>query len=189
MIAYCAWLRYHFFIWHIEIRCRCIAMFQTGARGFLAAILAVTSLSPMGLQHSHHGGGVQHAAHVFLTDRHQHAGHAHAHHDLEHDSELLPGATAHTHAWLLGFEITLPPGSGSDDEDDSDDVVLIRIERQSTAPDNGWIDHWPAIFPAGHVLPADTDPDAYVPEHVITPVVSVRLCDTARHERSGVQLI
>lgn len=163
-------------------------MFKKGVHLLLAAVLAVTSLSPTGLQHSHHGGGVQHSSHAFVTETHRHAGQGHSHrHELPCTPELLSGVMAHTHVWLLGFEITLPPGSDSGNEDDPNDVVLIRIERQCTAPDNVWIDHGLALCPVAAVSPVASD--EYLPEHAATPVDSVRLCDTARHERSGVQLI
>ena len=164
---------------------------QVRIRQVLAAIVLLGSLSPPAYQHSHAGG----------QGPHQHSGHDfHSHHDdhaiatpHSHGPLLVATPAAHAHWTFLFFSVTLPVGDESDNRTlpvevfdhavilarsaglDSVSTFAADVRAQIGAPHH-WILHWTQRGTA-HGIP---------PFFLSLPN---RLCDTARHERSGVQLI
>ena len=115
--------------------------------------------------------------------RHAHPGgdRPHAHHDEHHDG----ASHAHLHVTLFGFELTLPVDS--EDNQSQEDQATWLIADWSTVEQQG---HSPAEF----AVPALTICWCEEPRQLVTALrpkapVTTFLCDTARHERSGVQLI
>lgn len=121
--------------------------------------------------------------------------HPHSHPHAEESSEpadtLVP-TTSHIHVWLLGFEFTFPvePSPQGDQEGQRESLISLA-EREFVPPvtapqlDDGSFNAWtPVII----VRTGDKLMIASVHRHRDGPF-SQLLCDSARHERSGVQLI
>jgi hypothetical protein len=188
----------------------------TGRLLLCAAVLVLPSR--VAVQHAHAGGDKPHTHGSgddcgTGTEGHRHDGdndrldghrHPHAHpHDrpqepsrqAERSAEVagISPWTAHVHVWLLGFPLTLlvMPDSGTDD-DGSQPLVVSKADNQflrarSASSDCGWL--------SDYCVRATLSPDA----RPVPPAPCLQqgedrsssppLCDTARHARSGVQLI
>jgi hypothetical protein len=135
-------------------------------RVLLSAVLLLTGVPAW--QHSHVHG-----------DR-PHSHHGHRHHELDGISR----SRAHLHVTLLGVDFTLPVPSDDDDQ---------SAQGQPT-----YVVGAPVVVDVAHaaqpVFPVKPGPDLGEPcrcEPVFRckTALAAPLCDTARHERSGVQLI
>ncbi len=135
-------------------------------------------------QHAHPGAGAEHS---------HHAGGCRLADETTGDGELRAADShAHRHLWLLGFELTIPVGaepSGSDDEAPFDGAIVFLAPEASGVyspqdPPNtlGWLSAFEAP-PAYCLAPARAQATFRAQTAMTTS-----LCDTARHERSGVQL-
>ncbi len=153
--------------------------------------MLLAGLVPPGYRHAHADGQVAH----------RHAGHGHdrtgGHHDQSpdhhpsHDVRLSAGAVAHDHLVFLYFDMALPAsdGGGSDPNTDlaNDSLYVVRLTgdclpRADTARDTSIID----VSASEGALAEAT---CTLGKRGTRPRPNaVLLCDTARHERSGVQL-
>jgi len=127
-------------------------------------------------EHSHAAGDQPH-------DHRAHHDHGDCDHQHGHSHDGISASHAHRHVTLLGLEFTLPLESTDDDGDGGDTVLIstklsIAIELDAT------------------MLSALASPQAEYgppigqrPTFRIKAAIAAPLCDTARHERSGVQLI
>ena len=186
---------------------------QDALRWLLSALLIATTTMPPGVCHSHAQGDVPHR-HDRTSAGHRHihgvAHHGHArphwHDSLGHDS-LRHGAAvdferdrdardaaplrAHMHLSWLGFEFTLPASSIPDDSDPNrggstpcfvrplgDAVADIRLQTGANQM---------TLDGSADVL-STAEPVCLVAPYASKPACGPSLCDTARHERSGVQL-
>jgi hypothetical protein len=147
---------------------------------FIAVVLAVSTLF-IGMparQHSHAAGDRPHS--------HLHARHVHAHHghDHEHVHDGVESSYAHVHVTLFGVDFTLPADSDDDKNHDA------RCTFLGQAPSGVEMDQ----SNSHSSLVADPVMDAGRPLSIVPTFRSIAaaaapLCDTARHERSGVLLI
>jgi len=187
------------------------AIFAIAGR-LLLCLAVLISGSQAGFRHAHAGGDAPHthgsdgdphvSSHCHNHDNHCHEGSGHGHrHPHQHPGEMeMPAAdatiepvTAHVHVWLLGFQFTLPVPRGSETEDEGSQPILISLA-------SGEFVQAPCLSPkndcAGNLC---LTPSLLRNEGFLPPELSCRsaesrpssppLCDTARHERSGVQLI
>jgi hypothetical protein len=189
-----------------------IAGFHAELRMLLAAMVAMATVMPEPIRHSHPGGEQSHShdadghvhhsanglasANVAEAEHHDHGIGRHSH-GVDHglcgsESHVLTAAASHWHYSWFGFNVTLPdPTAGHEREQDDRDFAPwigvssndnISLARTQASP--------------SEFLSLDADwPDMAVPTLCIIigaapPQRSAApLCDSARHERSGVQLI
>lgn len=134
------------------------------------ATLAETGPRPAAIDHSHRAGHPQGA---------QSNGHRH------YDGCGHP----HRHIWLLGIVLTLP--AGDEDSNSSNDrtyegAIGLLASETSTVVDSQAVAHLFSLFT---LLPVTLEPAQTRTVFRFKPAMVAPLCDTARHERSGVQLI
>jgi hypothetical protein len=141
---------------------------------------------PVGDGHCHHHGhGHSHAHH-----------HAHSHHLKTHpadeDDPRNSGASQinHVHICWFGIEFTVPEPASAPGESQEPEISLLVMPISSPiliGSDSGRTAAWGAMHSA-------VMPNALCASRCLTNRFSVKtclanpLCDTARHERSGVQL-
>lgn len=176
-------------------------VFDRPVRLLLAATLLAAAAMPPAIGHAHRLGSDEHDAHL----AHAHA-HGHAHHRDAHRTphqgvgrqrlcqgpqhghfEAAAAAVSHWHVSWFGFSLVIP-GHPVAADDAGGEVVMIApalVADGSLLPAGSTV-AWaceprsPAARPS--LLPsAPAEPTA-------PPDYLVLLCDTARHERSGVQL-
>jgi hypothetical protein len=179
---------------------------QNLLRWLLSALLIATTTMPPGVCHAHAQGDVPHrhdraaAGHRHMHGQHIHS-HPHRHDSLDggvavdfnrdRDARDVAPVLAHMHLSWLGFEFTLPASSIPDDSDPNrggsapcfvrplgDDVAEIRLQTDANQM---------TLVGAADVLLA-AKPVCLIAPHAFKPAHCTLLCDTARHERSGVQL-
>jgi hypothetical protein len=169
----------------------------------LAAMMLVTSIFPPSFRHSHQGGNDLHHEHFADSSSHfyriagnecqenSHSCHSRPSTDVYTLEDSLGDETTHRHFQFLGFSIALPdtyhsPKSGDDSQNNQ--FVSIRATEnilpvtQSNSDTRNWLiqisqDYSPHSMTVFSAIP-----------HSLQPVALVLLCDSARHERSGVQL-
>jgi hypothetical protein len=181
---------------------------QIGLRVLLAAMVALATLMPEPIRHAHAGGEHPHShdadGHVHYpaddlpneADHHGHANSCHSHGDHHalngHEAELLTASTSHWHYFWFGLNVTLSdPLSGHEsNEADHDAVPWIGLASNDT------VSLVPPQVSLAEFLSLDaTQAFASGPTLCIIRCnappqrIAAPLCDTARHERSGVQLI
>lgn len=178
--------------------------FQRVTRFAVSAALLLMALTPPAVRHSHAGGerAHRHSVHgpgaTHLSHHHHHVGepvHSHNDHDAVVDCwHRQPGtAVGHCHLAWFGFELVLPtpalPSSSQGDNGPTQEFVRPFAEndfipglQQATSGANVLL--LTAALPSISGLVIDAPPC-----HAATDSVANHLCDTARHERSGVQLI
>jgi hypothetical protein len=155
----------------------------------LSAVLLAGSLVMPGYRHSHAGGDLAHhhdrPGHVV----HEHGGHVHHH---SHSISCEPGHVPHVHRSFLIFDFTSPVPDGDDCDSNGNDASEIVYVTQ---PKVDAVQSARESFPARcSVMPTPLFPIVVVQATQIRgdsdpPVAATFLCDSARHERSGVQLI
>jgi hypothetical protein len=150
----------------------------------IGVALLVSAGFSAGMRHAHPGGGG-------WNHRHERAP------ELLVASGAAPASSAgwfstplHMHIFLLGFQFTLPADENSDDESahSSDHPVVMRLVADD-------LDGSAARLPVGicHAVAtpapqADMNPTGAVDMFCrLTPLSALPLCESARHERSGVQ--
>jgi hypothetical protein len=160
---------------------------------FCVRLLLIVALLGSGygtpaLQHAHAGGETAHD-HDACHEHHDHHSVAdHCHVDCGAES-ITASAVPHLHSIWFGMPVSIPVQNGSNPSGDSpatscvdshasDSIVVAAVSVPELVP-----------------LPAHCTDSARVPElrelsrsTSIGPVASSPLCDSARHERSGVQL-
>lgn len=177
--------------------------FSIAARLLLCAAVLVSGSKPVAMRHAHADGDIPHAHGRYACEHPRsrvahHRGHDHHHHDGDeaHDAVLSLGAGAvvwHVHVWVLGFELTWPVSPDSQTEDEAPEPVIVSLAESELLP--------PGLSPAKYGVVSDECLPAKLADNSgflrsdrrIQPAEdwpsSPPLCDTARHERSGVQLI
>lgn len=149
----------------------------------LSAVLLLTNGLPLAFQHAHEvGGDLAHHSHRFDP----HPGEMAACAVCDADG-IMAGVTEHVHLLWFGWELTFTPPAGGKSRPTSfisGGGLLAKVDavaRDGVCP-------WIAIASPGVVDVALLSGRA----HQISPsrnLASLPLCDTARHLRSGVQLI
>lgn len=160
----------------------------------LAVIVVVGVVSPPGYRHTHVGGDARHDHQSQIEHQQSLADlERHGHHHATHHTASLTGHVVHTHAAILWIGITLSVPANSDSEpskSDRDDLpVLVRIADAClpTAGDRSSTSSFTAA--ESPVLTTAAVPSSSSTKYAQPTVASVLLCDTARHERSGVLCI
>jgi hypothetical protein len=106
-------------------------------------------------------------------------------HDLQ-----VEEAAPHWHLWILGFELTLPISPESAGDEPEQPWIVASVGGDGAAAPG--LAHGPAPAAAARCQAAACSAAALAdhPSPRAGPqVLSAPLCDTARFERSGVQLI
>jgi hypothetical protein len=188
---------------------------QCGMRLVLSAVLIVTTSMPPGLGHSHAQGDEPHR-HDQVSAGHRH-GHGHHHRhgasatvhhqhnasdrgaqssaagafDLDRHAKNAAPSRAHVHMCWLGFELTLPSSSIPNDSHPAEDPsapCFVRLIDSVATEERPQSESSP-IAPNNQVDSlAMAEAVCLVAPHASKPACGPSLCDTARHERSGVQL-
>ena len=100
--------------------------------------------------------------------------------------------TPHLHLSIFGFSFTLPQPSNSDDGDpgQNGDLICIRLDQQNCTPAGNGL-HSPTFLDGGSTSLIVQVDGGLLTRPRFSPITAIAapLCDTARHERSGVQLI
>ncbi len=181
--------------------------FQRVIRVAVSAGLLTMALTPPAVRHVHADGDRQHRhaqdSTRFTSDlAHAHVdpgthGHRHPHNHVESapvEPHYSRGSVDHCHIACLGFEFVLPaPASSAPSQDDRGHMAqelfpVFAANGFACGPQPA-----PAIAAASSFAPALPSIDGLPAKAAlrIFPAGSIsnHLCDTARHERSGVQLI
>ena len=167
----------------------------------LLAVVLPISIAPPGLRHTHANGNRTHQ-----HDDHHHGQmaqvgkhHAHPH---DHENQLTPSSrhaklwllarsVPHVHWTFLGFHFTLPISGKTNSEGEDHNASLAIVVPTVSA----------IVLPESRLAKSDALPrlelradlDNRINIGAASPFIpqaeSSPLCDTARHERSGVQLI
>lgn len=169
---------------------------QRGVPHCLAAMVLMGSMMPPACEHAHAGGQTPHR-HV-AGELHDH-GHFHGQrrligddHDLGDALQLLSSPVAHAHWTFLVFHLAWPTGHEEDRSRLADSILDEALARRpadyalaplSDGSAAARIVFWQAGAAIATTISATWSPPLY---HTRTRIL---LCDTARHERSGVQLI
>ena len=169
-------------------------MFQTllGTAGhvLLSLTLLVNGLAMPAFQHAHDGGDKphDHEASVEHSHSHDHDCAEHHHHHGTRDPRLLTNSVAHVHVSCFGFEFSLPLQDESEHSDlsNSGSIAFVKPHDEclQAPPAVNAILYtllMPHVIQSSGILPI-------VGHFSFRPADSIPLCDTARHERSGVQL-
>jgi hypothetical protein len=177
----------------------------------LCVVMAMPALSPPALRHSHADGETSHRHHVAKSQHRegsQARGHKHSHSSRHHhrvaaavrdshaeDASLLTKSPVeHFHVFWLGFRRFLSQS-------------LPTSERSDSPPSLANVNQWVPLVPETNLTSSVQDEstlltaDAFLPTE-LTPQLSAcsaprppqtpaacLLCDTARHERSGVLVV
>ena len=142
---------------------------MTGVMGWMTRVLMFALLlcaSAPALQHSHPNGN-----------------RPHDHHDGHHEG--MGECYAHVHVTLFGIEFTLPVRSQDDDSDERGKPTYL-VAAWPTIEIGQSCSHFASFAEA--ILDRG-EPLQTLPTFRGKTVVAALLCDTARHERSGVQLM
>ena len=163
----------------------------------LSVVMFAGSGTPSGFRHSHSGGNESHehgnagAAVAFQPSEHSH--HDHRHSDST-DRFLLSAAddSSHVHTSWLGLDFHWPASENPTTHEGDDGLpssIILIFAGQSYMPRLAGLPP-PGCSVAYAALPTDA---AIVPDELTesspAQVASPPLCDNARHERSGVQLV
>jgi hypothetical protein len=167
-------------------------------RSCLAAMVLFGSVAPPACEHSHAGGQAPHRHGAADGHDHDHAHHTEAHavalnHSHNDDLQLDAAPTLHAHWSFLIFDLSWPVDEKDGRRPQPDELLdqALAQVRSAGAPTNNLADS-AFLLPfvamkswAAHcvcdVKPARLQPLYQSLRHL--------LCDAARHERSGVQLI
>jgi len=146
----------------------------------VAVALLVASAFSAGLSHAHSGGNLSHDHHADRST--QTGGHSHA----PADSQLL-SAISHMHVYLFGFEFTVPAKElPKDDSSQPTELLVSRLvgDDFDTSLDSTPTD-WQHLPDLAQLL---TVPVSVSSDCAMTAIAveSSPLCDSARHERTGV---
>lgn len=107
------------------------------------------------------------------------------------DSFVTEVAIAHVHLSLFGFEFSPPPSNEPDERDDDfDSLAFFRVENDAAILSFGYLPDAQLLL-HGLSMPRKQLSDAAIlnKPRPCPQTPFVRLCDSARFERSGVLLI
>ena len=158
----------------------------------LSAAMLLGSIVPPGQRHAHAGGDVAHAQHSHDHSHEGYKGHPHLRRNAtdrggSNTQAVEPAAVVHVHLACWLFDLTLPVRDESDFEDDESVYVVRLIDDCLPVTISDSDMHSIALssrLPGIAVVP--TTPTRW---DITPPHTSIFLCDAARHERSGVQLL
>lgn len=170
----------------------------------LAATVLVGGGFPPAMRHAHEAGNDLSHRHDCGHERHaggktQIAQAVHPGQGISCDPALVSAKHSHSewvrhlHFKLLSLQLTLPDNrtpSNNQDRDPSPELVFVRVGREmtpSTAHANQ--DSVRMLAPVFLGALSDNPANALSTASAFGSVASTLLCDRARHERSGVQLI
>ncbi|MBI1903704.1 MAG: hypothetical protein HYS13_21585 [Planctomycetia bacterium] len=177
----------------------------------ITAAMLVTGVIPPAVRHAHADGEKPHdhstspVVHSHGHHRHVHHHHDHSarHHHRYHDDAMtattvsVRGVTEHWHLRLFGWDLTLPVQDRENSQrhplDDGNRLAaLVRLPQGDAVLASPTLVasmlHLDAMAP-GEFLNADACNGLRGSAHRPRLLASLPLCDAARHERSGVQLI
>ncbi|OYV87725.1 MAG: hypothetical protein B7Z73_09700 [Planctomycetia bacterium 21-64-5] len=155
----------------------------------LSAVLLLTNGWPVAIQHAHDlGENPYHHSHrgelvADAVGRMPSMGHADA---------AVSGVTEHVHMLWLGWEVTILPLKGARSDSSPSPVaagmIAKVVEKCSTETDvvGVFVANTPLVCSISLPLQLDA---ASIRAGALPRVAALPLCDTARHLRSGVQLI
>jgi hypothetical protein len=146
----------------------------------VAVALLVASAFSAGLSHAHSGGNLAHVHHSGLSTLSGH--HSHAPADLQ-----LLSAVSHMHVYLFGLEFTVPVKERSqDDASKRTELVVSRLvgddfdtSLDATPTDWQQLPDMAQLVEQPIVVSSDCAMTAMAVDYL-------PLCDSARHERTGV---
>jgi hypothetical protein len=177
----------------------------------LCVVMAMPALSPPALRHSHADGETSHRYHVAKSQHRERAharGHKHSHSSRHHhrvnaavkgshgdDASLLTKSPVeHFHVFWLGFHGLLSQSLPTSERSDSKHPLVSATEWVPLVPETNLpssVQDQSTFLTADAFLPTELTPllpAASAPRPPQTPAACL-LCDTARHERSGVLLV
>jgi hypothetical protein len=153
----------------------------------LATILLLANGTGPALQHAHADGETRHTHDAPATEIRE-AGHKHSH--VHPHTAELSGFCSHLHFSVLGIAFTSLPPNPDDDSDQWPRLVLSPLGGGSVVGDLSGSECNPLVVVNMDDRLAETRPISHWADRFASmPAVAAPLCDTARHERSGVQLI
>ena len=167
----------------------------------LASAVLLLALMPPAYHHAHADGDASHS-HTQADGVHHHhhaVGGPHHDHAMSHGQSnsqgpaVVSAAVAHEHFSFLFFEVTWPcrsGGSPSHHDDHNGDMPGV-IGQKVKAPVDRLVGKWKAgeLAIALPCRAPSLDARTHSRQVADWPGVESYLCDTARHERSGVQLL
>jgi len=193
-----------------------IVALHNGMRELLSMMVALATVTPAPVRHLHAGGehphwhdadghvhyGAEDLAATMIAEDDDY-GHGHSHHgDLHHeegdhhdacvsDSRLLASAANHWHLLLFGLNVMLPVPPGGQDGDEDDQGAMRWLGLAAGDNVSLQMNEGPAeSISLDMVQVASAVPTLCTVEFHASPQrIAAPLCDAARHERSGVQLI
>lgn len=164
---------------------------QIVVRMLLSVGLLLNGFCTRAIHHAHAGGDRPHDHHV--SHEHDHRGHSH---DVcsNHTSRAseLSDSIPHRHFSMLGFEMTTP-SSGESNQSDPSPYEPTKLAVIAATRAGSLAAAWRApVSPLRALQCAANAMRAQCPaascRFSFRPALAGFLCDTARHERSGVQL-
>lgn len=168
----------------------------------LSAVIVLGGVMPPAFQHAHPAGKSSHhhdpqsASAVPVEHRHHRHDHSHPHDHFQQEtfSGMIATAQSHVHAWLLWFHIVVPVGQDENAPNAPDSIGhggmyfapgtasdMLTLSRTSSMSVE-------TCLPVGFAVAHDRAAPSH-PQGGRQILASIPLCDTARGERSGVQLI
>jgi hypothetical protein len=174
--------------------------FEIVGRLSLAIAVLLASGGTPGVCHAHADGDRSHdhspvKAHLHRHGRHQHA-HSHAGSAQPNVQRVKPtytlAGTRHVHFSWFGLSFTFPSQPQDESADSASGSTELAIVRSLDVtdlakPDSAAFDLVVLAMAALQNAGCGISEPA-LPQFASTPVRAASLCDTARHERSGVQL-
>ncbi|HVA51636.1 MAG TPA: hypothetical protein VNH11_35170 [Pirellulales bacterium] len=166
-----------------------VRFLRDGICWLLSAVLLLTNGWPVAIQHAHDlGENPYHHSHrgevvADAVDRTPSIG---------DPSAAVSGVTEHVHMLWLGWEVTILPTKGCRPDSSPSAVAAGMlaevVEKCSTETDVVGVFAANTPFVSSVTLPPPLDA-ASIHADALPRVAALPLCDTARHLRSGVQLI
>lgn len=165
---------------------------RVGLTLLLSATVFLGSVIPPAIQHAHANGSQSHD-----HDHQAHADHTHLHLDTHssHESPSESFQAEHCHLTFLGWDLHLPssnspelPSPGSKCLGDQSETLIRLIDTNIVlvlTPTFEWLE---IDFSLDSPLRA-AKTDSVLLQRGRMPLASLPLCDSARGQRSGVQLI
>ena len=179
-----------------------IVRFAIAGRLLVAASILLTNSGAPGVCHAHADGDRPHEHRA--TKHHHHKHHHHGHSHAKRDRQSLKHAESptvcrcshsgrHLHISWFGLNFTLPSPSDENESTDgshgSTQLVIVRPFDVTATAKPGEPSFGATLFALAAVQGADLSIQVLaLPDFSSTPIAVASLCDTARHERSGVQL-
>jgi hypothetical protein len=166
-----------------------LAGFKSVIRIALALSLALPYITPPTIEHRHVHGDQSHSHELAEPDHDEVAEHQH-YHDADEDDHgmyLSAASDLHRHWFFLGWELSWPVPQHDDDDQPRPQTTIVSIigdETLSFSPS----DSWSALILAAPDTPGCRKVPVVRPSPQRFRAELNLLCDTARHERSGVQL-